>query len=552
MMEDHITELSPAGLKSDWLAYLNPIAIGQFLLLPTPRYVICWIIAVWIAGITMYESWNCWNEPARRDGNWGHATIDFGGQYLMGRMIAEGRGHRLYSRQDHRAVLEAAYPREDCKPDAEKDDVEELMGWMMSGQEPEQENFGGPMYPPVHAVLYAPLGLLMPQHAYRLTQVLVLAAAWLCGWQIRQLSDGRVWWPVAASMVTIFPGFTGAIHLGQNSAFTLAILLGGWCLLKKGHSWWGGLTWGLLAYKPVWAAAYLLGPVLLRRWRFAAAMVLSGAAIVAATLPLVGVQTWRDWLAVGRIGAFEYTRQQPWINLSRDMLSIPRRWMLHFEGGIATEESLERPLPTILGMILWLTPPALTVLLTLTRPRQFRSVTGTGAAFVLLGAYFACYHFMYYDLLLAALPLTLLFADPARFLPLLRWRGLFPPPDAEPSAQSPLLFAVLRGSWVSAFTLRPRWFRNLWALALLAMLLLSPVVFYLWSAEEPSPPWDALCLFGFWLWCGWEVLTAHEVDVASIPLQGKEKDYAERAELNQAIAVHLGERGRQSPDSEKD
>ena len=64
--------------------------------------------------------------------------------------------------------------------------------------------------------------------------------------------------------------------------------------------------WGLLAFKPVWAVAFLLVPLLTRRWRFAAGMVLCGGGLALATLPFTGIQPWLDWLKLGSIGAEGY------------------------------------------------------------------------------------------------------------------------------------------------------------------------------------------------------------------------------------------------------
>ena len=55
------------------------------------------------------------------------------------------------------------------------------------------------------------------------------------------------------------------------------------------------------------------------------------------------------------------------------------------------------------------------------RGRARRGFTGEVAGFVLLGAYLSCYRFMYYDALLAFLPLAVLVASRS---PLVRWVAL--------------------------------------------------------------------------------------------------------------------------------
>src|SRR5258706_14464367 len=100
-------------------------------------------------------------------------------------------------------------------------------------------------------------------------------------------------------MIMIYPGFNGGHHLGQNPALSLAIIALGWALMSRGYLTGGGLVWGLLAFKPTWAAAFFLVPVLTRRWRACLAMIVVGVGMVAATIPFVGIETWLDWFQIG-------------------------------------------------------------------------------------------------------------------------------------------------------------------------------------------------------------------------------------------------------------
>src|SRR3954453_23002265 len=114
-----------------WFVSLLRIILG-----PRGRYVLCWLIALAIAGIHYYIARHVfgagWHEDATRraDGNFGHALIDFGGQWLSGRMLAAGHGHELYSRPVQWAELTAAYPRTDEFPDQNPGDAERLFLWM--------------------------------------------------------------------------------------------------------------------------------------------------------------------------------------------------------------------------------------------------------------------------------------------------------------------------------------------------------------------------------------------------------------------------------------
>src|SRR3954464_9790134 len=74
------------------------------------RYVLAWLLAL-TAGVNgTYIVWHQWDRPERLDGNDGHTSIDFGSQWLMGRMLALGEGSNLYERRHLREVLEEGYP----------------------------------------------------------------------------------------------------------------------------------------------------------------------------------------------------------------------------------------------------------------------------------------------------------------------------------------------------------------------------------------------------------------------------------------------------------
>jgi arabinofuranan 3-O-arabinosyltransferase len=440
----------------------------RLLLRPRVRYRLAWLVVVVSAAVALGYAWTWGRRPGRADGNWGHANIDFGGQWLMGRMLVEGHGRHLYDRNYHRQVLERAYPVERGDPGEPETDVQRLLGWMVGPDDRPGPPVGGPLYPPVHALLYAPLALLPPQPAYRAVQLLNLGLIFLCGGVVRQLTGGRVWWPVATVLLMMFPGFSGAINLGQNSVISLTLLLVGWWQISRGRPVAGGVFWGFLAFKPVWAAALFLVPLLTRRWRVCLAMLLTGVALVLFTLPVVGLQSWFDWLAVGRMASANYARDQNWIFLSRDLIGIPRRWLLHFADRVATDPG--RPLPTVLGVGLWLTVMLVTAAVAFRGRHEPAAVAGPPAAFVLLGALLSCYHFIYYDVLLAALPVALLFAEP---LP------------------------VLKGVGSSRRVVNPL------PLVVLVLLIALP---YFAGLLDPSfffPPYDTFCLLVLWAWCGW-------------------------------------------------
>ncbi len=504
--------------------------ILRFLLQPRVRWVICWLILVVWAGVTGVAAWRAFdeadhaqtefNQADRSDDNRGHATIDFGGQWLVGRMIVEGQGRHLYLRNYLRPVAQQAFPTK--RYSTQKSDAESLMEWLAGTDDPKTPEataslltplaannplgetvaltsaqttwteerleqitaprIGGALYPPIHALYYAPLAWLPPQVAYRVMQGLVLTLVFFLGWAAQRMTEGRVWWPVASLFVLMFPGLAGCITLGQNGIFLLTLVLVGWWQLMRGREVLAGLCWGLLAFKPVWAAAFFLVPILTTRWRMAASMAVAGIVQIALTLPVVSWDSWLNWLKVGQEAVQEYKRQENWIVLSRDLLGIPRRWLVTYEDGLAkdvvwrtgdpsamedggAENPWDHPLPAILGWTLLAAVLVGTIFVVWRCRRRRKELTGLFPAFVLSAAVLSCYHFMYYDFVVAGLPVLLLFAEPRQYL---RWR-----------------------------------FRALVPPLLLFLMLATPALSSLYDPSYHFLPWETFVLLLLWAWCGY-------------------------------------------------
>lgn len=434
----------------------------------------------------------------RVDRNNGHTWIDFGGQYVFGRTAAEGHWRDLYDRDALRRTADAAFPLEkqspgvqkyhdtpdlippDLNPGDVKTDADRLLESMMgdgdearrnaklgevvgaafaggtnpllaaacqadaqnrtdqdlNSQNPTlgRKNLGGPLYPPVHALFYAPLGLIPnSQQAYFLFQLFSIVSVFGSGLAVRALSRGRIWWPVATTVLLLLPGMRPGIDLGQNHAVTMCIVLCGWAIAARASEFGGGMVWGLLAFKPVWGLAFILAPLLLRKWKFVAGTGVAGVCVCLATLPLVGIEGWKEWLAVGKSAADLYNVNENWINLSRDVSGIPRRLAIDFtqpqpKGG---EPWLNTLCNALLGGI-GLVTAAVGAFGggTLRRSWRVARVVGPGSAvayflrgygtsyvglragFVLLGGWLCCYRFMYYDAILTGVGLAALLAYP--------------------------------------------------------------------------------------------------------------------------------------------
>jgi hypothetical protein len=533
-------------------------------------------------------------ERKRLDGNCGHAQIDFGGQWVMGRMIVTGNGRQLYHRQKQWQIVRESYPvADECplqqyesplpvhwrkvgRPDEDlQHDSTNLMSWFMgSDQEPaaawkkvggatalpfaqpvtgqplvavalekaaadavtpeveaklNEPHVGGPLYPPVHALFYAPLALIdRPQVAYQVLQLFCALLVPFTGYGVKVLTRGRIWWSVATLCLYAYPGMRGGLDLGQNPSISVCIAVWGWALASRGYNVAGGMMWGLFAFKPVWAAAFLLVPLLMRRWRFALAMVLTGAAFGLATLPLVGLDAWFHWLKIGGWAAKVYETNTNWIDLSRDLQGVVRRALIDFD-----KPDPERDTPLIHGLAwgLWGAVLATTVAVYTLRADRTRP-TGVGAGFLFLGAYLTCFHFMYYDSLISAAALAVLFADPKRFVP------LEPFALAPAEAQTPPARELTPAARTRPFGARMLCFVNSVPLTLVAALFLvensfsgleleatvgigrlaSPAADGSTHVKVPRVqggsgvryPLDTFVLMALWAWCGWCLLARRE------------------------------------------
>ena len=95
---------------------LDPARVASFLLRTRTRYALAWAAAVVGSAIALVNAWTWCNDRARRDGNWGHASIDFGGQWAPARMIVLGQGRHLYDRGRLLTAIRPSYPRGDSQP----------------------------------------------------------------------------------------------------------------------------------------------------------------------------------------------------------------------------------------------------------------------------------------------------------------------------------------------------------------------------------------------------------------------------------------------------
>jgi arabinofuranan 3-O-arabinosyltransferase len=619
--------MQPA-MSNDWVI---PERYWRWVGTRSAAVALLWVICLAAAAQRLHHARTAFDDPPdtppdlmRADGNSGHTQIDFGGQWVMGRMIATGRGQELYHRGAQWSVVWEGFPPSDESPysrrnvfphqlrdpDARGEDIRHDAEWLMSAfmgddsprwreaapaavlplaavgpypnplasaallgaaddllspelaAEVSTPAVGGPLYPPVHAILYSPLGLIdEPRRAYCLFQYFTVGLTFVAGLGVSTMCRGRVWWPAATLVILLYPGYRSGLDLAQNHVVSLTILVWGWMFATRGRDGIGGMVWGFLAFKPVWAAAFFLVPLLMGRWRFCLAMLLTGAVLAAATLPFVGVKAWFEWLEVGRMATEVYSFNKNWIGLSRDLFGIPRRLLTDFN---LPEQERASPAADVAGWVLWVAVFVPTVAVYLWRADR-RLVTGLGAGFLFLGAYLCCYRFMYYDVLLSVLPLALLLADPARLLR----ATVF---DLRTAAGTPAGGPLPTPAASPDDPLRPRWvgYVNSFPLTILAGLLLIEnwllhfqleaaigIGYLATTASDPTggtvrhlpklpvaltlyEAWETFLLLALWGWCLWGLVAGRD--------RG-EPAYPETPRSSSSAAPTSGDRISDSPTS---
>jgi hypothetical protein len=151
-------------------------------------------------------------------------------------------------------------------------------------------------YPPPGLLLAAPLGLLPYFPGLWAWTLAGLAALWPAVRAFFRQAGAAT--PVAgcALLTMLSPAVSTNIGLGQNGAFTAALLLGGLSQLER-RPWLAGALLGLLVFKPQIA---LLLPVMVvagGRWRTMLAAGMSAGALILVSTALYGIDSWRVFVS---------------------------------------------------------------------------------------------------------------------------------------------------------------------------------------------------------------------------------------------------------------
>jgi Glycosyltransferase family 87 len=221
-----------------------------------PRAVLGVVLIVLVAGTFIGNGTN--TTTGRLGG-------DFPSFYAAGSIVADGHGDRLYD------------------PALQAEVQEGLFG--------EEAGFLYFSYPPYYAYPYAPLSFLPFRVAFLIHALLSVAALGLAVRLAapllpRLLSTTDLQIAAVAVLLLAYPMLRSVLG-GQNTAFTLLLLVGAWRLASGGNDLGAGLALAALLYKPQFALPLLGLVIVARRWRIvmywalgAAALYLSGAAML--------------------------------------------------------------------------------------------------------------------------------------------------------------------------------------------------------------------------------------------------------------------------------
>lgn len=199
--------------------------------------------------------------------------------HAAGQVVLEGRPEALFSVEAMQRAQAAALGREA---------LEGYHAWV---------------YPPYVAALYAPFSALPYLWSFLAYTVFLLGACWLAADQATKLE------PRLAShketvflMLATFYPLLRASFGGQNSALSLALLMGAGAALSRGRDARAGLWLGLLLYKPHFGVLALFFAVVWGRWKVLGTAALCGVGWYALGALVAGWDWPLSWLSA--VGAY--------------------------------------------------------------------------------------------------------------------------------------------------------------------------------------------------------------------------------------------------------
>lgn len=155
-------------------------------------------------------------------------------------------------------------------------------------------------YPPFVATAYAalawlPYGVALTVQILLAVGSLTLAARLGVPRSIADMSRRRHVIVAVALALASYP-ILRAVLGGQNTAFTIAVIIAAWWLLDRGAPFASGVAAGVLLYKPQFAVVLLLVLVAFRAWRAIAGFGVTAVALYAVGALTHGLGWVRPWL----------------------------------------------------------------------------------------------------------------------------------------------------------------------------------------------------------------------------------------------------------------
>jgi hypothetical protein len=147
-------------------------------------------------------------------------------------------------------------------------------------------------YPPPALFLVSPLALTgyMPGLFLWSVAGLIALIPALKAWTALGPTPTRWLW-----LILLCPAVATNIALGQNGAFTAALLIGGIALMER-RPIWAGVLFGLLIFKPQIGLLIPVAVLAGRHWKVFLAAAVAGCVVLALSALVYGLDAWRGFL----------------------------------------------------------------------------------------------------------------------------------------------------------------------------------------------------------------------------------------------------------------
>jgi alpha-1,2-mannosyltransferase len=246
-------------------------------------------------------------------------------------------------------------------------------------------------YPPIFLLLCLPLAML----PYLASLCLWLAATGYAYWRVLRAFLGEAGRGMLLPILA-FPAVLSNIGHGQNAFLTTALFGGGVLALRR-HPILAGICFGALIFKPHLGIVIPFALIAGGRWKAIMAAAVTACALIAASLAMFGIETWRAFL-----DALPLTRQA----LEHEMLGSAK-----LQSVFAAMRVLHADLMTAYALQACMAALSCGLLVMLVRRR---CVNGAEAPAMITAALLTSPFLFDYDLTLLAIPLAWIFREAQR------------------------------------------------------------------------------------------------------------------------------------------